>query len=301
MALPRRLLSSPSTVTAATIGAGAAYYGFSAQSDRQSKGNGLKAAFPSFGFVNLTLQESQQVNHDTKLLRFRLPESSSSSGLSPISSLLTRHWGSGSWLPTFRPYTPISTGDDPTTVSLLVKQYPGGRASSHLHSLQPGQTLAVRALPEFAYAANRYSRICMIAGGAGITPMAQMINTVLQDPADETRLDLVYANRTKEDILLKSALDELQQRFPERLRVRYVVGDAPVEEGNSRRITKEILGQMLPDPTAKTDKPVKVLVCGPDGMMAAIAGKKGPAPWMQGSLGGYLKELGWREDQVQKF
>lgn len=170
--------------------------------------------------------------------------------------------------------------------------------------MQPGQTLAVKAFQEFSYTPNTYSRMYLVAGGAGITPMAQLINTVLHNPADKTKLNLLYANRTEQDILLKSELDELQGMFPERFRVEYVVGDAPTDsqtESPGQRITRDFLQKVLPEPNAEQDKPIKVMVCGPSSMIAAIAGKKGPAPWMQGRIGGYLEELGWRADQVHKF
>ena len=46
------------------------------------------------------------------------------------------------------------------------------------------------------------------------------------------------------------------------------------------------------------------MVCGPDPMVEAICGKKEPnpnGPPAQGSVGGFLKELGYTEDMVFKF
>lgn len=43
----------------------------------------------------------------------------------------------------------------------------------------------------------------MIAGGSGVTPCYDVAREVLQDPADNTRMSLVYANKHEEDIWLR--------------------------------------------------------------------------------------------------
>jgi NAD(P)H-flavin reductase len=43
----------------------------------------------------------------------------------------------------------------------------------------------------------------MLAGGTGITPMFQVLNAVLKDPKDRTRITLLYGNLTEDDILLR--------------------------------------------------------------------------------------------------
>jgi len=45
---------------------------------------GNKPTFPSWRGVSLTLEDSHMVNHNVKLLRFKLPEGDAISGLSPI-------------------------------------------------------------------------------------------------------------------------------------------------------------------------------------------------------------------------
>jgi cytochrome-b5 reductase len=45
---------------------------------------------------------------------------------------------------------------------------------------------------------------------------------------------------------------------------------------------------------------VLVLVCGPDPMLASIAGPKGKN-FTQGELSGLLKDLGYTSEQVYKF
>lgn len=182
-----------------------------------------------------------------------------------------------------------------------MKQYPNGRASTHLHSLTPGQTLTVKAIPEFPYKPNNYKNLVLVAGGAGITPMFQVLRSVLDNPEDKTHVRLIYANKTEADILMRTELDTLAKQHPDRFAATYVVNDSKTTDKGLERgyVTKEILVKALPVRVDGND--VKVLVCGPPGMMNAVAGMKGARGWKQGKLGGILKDLGLSERQVHKF
>lgn len=68
--------------------------------------------------------------------------------------------------------------------------------------LEPGQFL-IKGKPRNA------SKLAMLAGGTGITPMYQVIKAVLNNPSDKTECSLVYANQTLEDILLKDEVGGL--------------------------------------------------------------------------------------------
>lgn len=59
-------------------------------------------------------------------------------------------------------------------------------------------------------------RISMIAGGTGITPMYQVIRTVLRDPQDPTQMRLLYATQSEDGILLHQELETLAARHPDR-------------------------------------------------------------------------------------
>lgn len=170
-----------------------------------------------------------------------------------------------------------------------------------MHSLQPGQTLSVKPINELDYKPNQFSELTVIAGGAGITPFAQLIRTVFTNPSDTTKINLVYANTVEEDILLKDEFDDWEAKFPDRFKATYVVSKPPAGSESKHRpgyVTKDILRESLP---AKGDGQSKILICGPPPMMAAVAGAKGGFGWTQGSLGGLLKELGYQKTQVQKF
>ena len=185
-------------------------------------------------------------------------------------------------------------------MTFLVKKYPNGKASGKLHSMKPGDTLSFRGpLKEFQYTPGEHSHITLVGGGSGITPLYQLTRQIFQNPADKTKITLVYGVNTEEDLLLKAEFDALEKRYPDRFKAVYAVS-APKGTGDFHRgyITKEILEQAMPNPT--TEKNPKILVSGPPPMQQAVAGKNG---WFftQGAVGGILAELGYTKDAVHKF
>ena len=50
-----------------------------------------------------------------------------------------------------------------------------------------------------------------------------MIEEVLFNPDDKTKVTLLFANTTTDDILLKEDIDKLAQKYPDRFKVHYTV------------------------------------------------------------------------------
>ena len=185
-------------------------------------------------------------------------------------------------------------------LDLLVKVYPNGPMSGHLHSMDVGQSLDFKGpLPKYPWSTNKHEHIALVSGGTGITPMYQLIRAIFSNPEDTTKVSLVFGNISEEDILLKKEFEKLENEYPQRFKAYYVL-DKPPRGSNATKgfITKELLKTVLPAPEA--GEKIKVFVCGPPGLYKAISGgKKSPAD--QGELAGYLKELGYSKDQVYKF
>ncbi|TDZ32158.1 NADH-cytochrome b5 reductase 2 [Colletotrichum spinosum] len=243
-------------------------------------------------FVSLPLESAEMVNHNTKRLRFKLPQRDAVSGLSLTSSVLTMAWPEGRWLPVARPYTPIQPLDDPGYLELLVKQYPDGKQSTHIHSLAPGQKLLfAAALKGHQWKPNSYPAITLVAGGAGITPLYQLAQGILRNPQDRTAVTLVFGVNSDEDVLLEKELRQFEREFPGRFRAVYTVS-RPVAGSQHRKghVTKELLQEVAPKPAAGE---TKVFVCGPPAMEAALLGKR--------SSPGILQQLGYRKDQIHQF
>lgn len=174
----------------------------------------------------------------------------------------------------------------------MVKLYPNGKQSTHLHSLQPGDTLTFAPIKELAWTTNKHSHVALIAGGAGITPMYQLARGILREPADRTRVTLVWGVNTDEDIFLKDEFAALEREHPGRFKAVYVVSQ-PVAGSTHQKgfVTRQVLEKAGLAAKEEKNRDVKVLVCGPPAMEKALKAK--------GS--GVLAELGYRPDQVYSF
>lgn len=185
-------------------------------------------------------------------------------------------------------------------VELIVKKYKGGPMSSHIHDMVPGQELQFKGpIQKYAWEENKHDHVALIAGGTGIAPMYQLARGIFNNPDDKTKVTLVFANITEEDILLKKEFTDLENTYPQRFRAFYVLDSPPKGfAGTKGRITKELLKTVLPEPKSEN---IKIFVCGPPPMYKAISGVK-VSPTNQGELdGSILEQLGYSKDQVFKF
>ena len=184
-------------------------------------------------------------------------------------------------------------------LELLVKRYPNGPMSEHLHDMEPGQRLDFKGpLPKYPWQPNKHSHIALIAGGTGITPMYQLVRNIFKNPEDKTKVTLIFGNISEEDVLLKKEFEELENTYPRRFKAFYTLDNPPESWPYGKGfISKDLLKTVLPEPKEEN---VKVFVCGPPGLYKAISGPK-VSPSDQGELTGLLKELGYSKDQVYKF
>ncbi|KAI7832998.1 hypothetical protein BX661DRAFT_178933 [Kickxella alabastrina] len=258
----------------------------------------LTAALDPKKFIAFKLKESTPINHDTGHYRFELGPNQVL-GLDITSCIVVKAKIGSDEKPTIRPYTPVSPQDARGYFDLVVKRYPEGKMSSHIHSLKPGDELEIKGpIPKYPYKAGALKEVGMIAGGSGITPMLQLIQHVLEDPTDNTKLTLMFANKSEEDIVLRSTLDGYAKKYPEQFKVHYVIDKASDGwKGEVGYITKELVQKYLPS-ADRSD--VLVSVCGPPPMMKAISGPKAP-DFSQGEVNGIFKELGFTSQQVFKF
>ncbi|OKL59395.1 NADH-cytochrome b5 reductase 2 [Talaromyces atroroseus] len=250
------------------------------------------------GFIDLKLSEIEILSNNTKRYRFEFPDKEAVSGLHVASALITKYVPPEG-KPIIRPYTPVSDEDTPGYLDLVVKRYPEGKMSSHLDSMAVGQRLNFKGpIPKYPWEANKHNHIGLVAGGTGITPMYQLLRAIFNNPEDKTKVTLVYGNVTEDDILLKKELQDLENTYPQRFKVFYLLDKPPQEwTGGSGFVTKELLKTVLPEPKEEN---IKLFVCGPPGMYKAVSGGK-KSPQDQGDLTGILKELGYDKEQVFKF
>nr|XP_033783789.1 NADH-cytochrome b5 reductase 2 [Geotrypetes seraphini] len=236
----------------------------------------------------LPLIEKQEISHDTKRFRFGLPTSEHILGL-PIGQHVYLSATVGGNL-VIRAYTPVSSDEVKGYVDLVVKVYyknvhpnypDGGKMSQHLDGMKIGDTidfrgpngllvykgkgaLAVRpdkkSVPKMRFAKH----LGMIAGGTGITPMLQLIRHITSDPTDHTKLSLIFANQTKEDILLRTELENVAENHRHQFKLWYTLDRPPRDwKYSSGFVTADMITKHLPPP----GDDVMILMCGPPPMI----------------------------------
>ncbi|KAL2845650.1 hypothetical protein BJY01DRAFT_263567 [Aspergillus pseudoustus] len=176
-----------------------------------------------------------------------------------------------------RSYTPISNMKDVGHIKLLIKTYPNGAMTQHLAGMKPGETIEMRGPKGAMTYSNKYAKtIGMIAGGTGITPMYQVIRAICEDETDSTRVSLLYANNTQEDILMREELENLAKKFPQKLEVRHVLSRAGDDwKGYRGFVSGEIIGKHIGGPGDTN----KVFLCGPPPMINAMKKVLGDMGW----------------------
>ncbi|KAK9236448.1 hypothetical protein V1525DRAFT_406864 [Lipomyces kononenkoae] len=215
-------------------------------------------------FHEFVLMERMKVNYNTAIYRFALPHENDILGV-PIGQHLSIAVEIGGKI-ALKSYTPISSDDSHGYFDLLIKNYPQGTVSSFIGGLEVGQTACFRG-PSGAmiYRKGLSKTIGMIAGGTGITPMLSIITAVLKDPSDSTNIRLIFANRNQSDILLQDRLDDFAAKHSNKFKVHYILSNADEGWRGSRgHVTASLIRDQFPLPT----KDVKILLCGPPGMVS---------------------------------
>ncbi|KAI9248843.1 hypothetical protein BDA99DRAFT_548840 [Phascolomyces articulosus] len=262
------------------------------------------SAFDASQFKGFKLQKIEKINHNTSLYRFDLDSADHVADLPVASCVITRKPitkkdGTPGFI--IRPYTPTSADDAKGYVDFIVKEYPEGKMSKHIANLKVGDTLEMKGpIPKYNWEQGKVDNVAMIAGGTGITPMLQVIRKVFDKKSNDenTKITLIFANQTEEDILLKEELDGYAKQYPERFQVIYALDRPPKEwSGLQGFVSAEAIKKYLPGPETES---LKVFICGPDPMLTSISGPKAKDK-SQGELGGILKELGYPQDKVYKF
>ncbi|RDX60526.1 NADH--cytochrome b5 reductase 1, partial [Mucuna pruriens] len=237
-----------------------------------------KGSLDPKNFKEFKLIKKTQLSHNVARFRFALPTPTSVLGLPVGKNVLVRGKDSREE-EVMRSYTPITLDSDIGYFELVVKMYPNGKMSHHFREMKEGDYLAVKGPKgRFSYKPGQVRALGMLAGGSGITPMFQIIRAILENPKDKTKVHLVYANETVDDILLKvtlfpfpgnvEELDNYANKFPHRFEVYHVLNKPPNQwNGGIGFISKEIIKSHCPEPA----QDIQILRCGPPPMNKAMA------------------------------
>ena len=133
-------------------------------------------------WVEFPLAEVVQLNHNTKLLRFRLGRHNQPLGLPTGQHLKILAEDADGEEVARRAYTPTSGQDVVGHFDLVIKVYPNGAMTQHMDKMKVGDKLKFRG-PQghFKYERNMKRSIGMVAGGTGITPMVSALAAAPRD------------------------------------------------------------------------------------------------------------------------
>jgi len=192
-----------------------------------------KVALCSDEYRKFKLISKTNVTHNSRIFRFALQTNSTILGL-PIGKHISLRFFDNNKLEdgkpeeVRRPYTPITSDDTKGYFQLLIKVYDTGRMSQYLDHLNINDCIEARGplgritYDRIGHFINQISStqiddlecktIGMIAGGTGITPMYQIIQEILKNPKDTTKIFLIFGNVSIDDVLLQNELETLQKK-----------------------------------------------------------------------------------------
>jgi ring-1,2-phenylacetyl-CoA epoxidase subunit PaaE len=164
----------------------------------------------------------------------------------------------------------ISSGLDDGELRVVVKKVEGGLFSCFINErVESGDQIEVMTpqgrfgiLPDASAARNYLA----IAAGSGITPVMSIVRSVLaREP--KGRLVLIYGNRTAQSIIFKEQLEDLKDRFVDRISIYHVLSREKQEIALlNGRIDGEKIATVLRTiiPASLLDH---VFLCGPGGLI----------------------------------
>jgi ring-1,2-phenylacetyl-CoA epoxidase subunit PaaE len=168
----------------------------------------------------------------------------------------------------------ICSGLDDGELAVAVKHVPEGLFSHHANTaLRPGDAIEVMP-PEGRFGAplapDKARLHLGFAAGSGITPIKAILKTVLsREPL--SRFILFYGNRSTASIMFREALEDLKDRYLDRLSVFHVLSreeqDIPLLSG---RLDADRVRALLPKVAALATID-HAFICGPASMNEEVA------------------------------
>ena len=138
-----------------------------------------------------------------------------------------------------------------------------GDFTKRISELKPGTPVFIDgAHGIFTSLHSRSSKILLIAGGIGITPIRALAEEMSATGHD---IVLIYANRTRSAIVFEKELDELVGKSEGRLKVVHVLSEDAEWTGEKGKLDKEKISRLVPDLPDR-----EVFLCGPPVMMKIV-------------------------------
>lgn len=167
----------------------------------------------------------------------------------------------------------ICAGLDDGVLQVGIKRVDGGAFSTFANTdIQIGDTL--HAMPPVGrfhtkIEPNKAKNYLGFAGGSGITPVLSILRTVLKREP-QSSFTLVYANRAVNTIMFREELEDLKNRYMQRLTIIHILESGQDMELFTGRVDQEkcaaLFNHWISVATVDT-----AFICGPEPMMLSIA------------------------------
>lgn len=189
-----------------------------------------------------------------------------------------------------KPYTPLKQD----SLEFLVKIYGMDSMSRYIGTLAVGDKVLVsNPHCKIEYIPGSFQSVLMIAGGTGIAPMLQILDTEHRAQGN-TRFVLLFCNSTEKDIIGTQEL----KKHAQRLDVIHIISRPGRESENivRGRISTDIIREAC----SQEHRFDFVFVCGKPEMLRDVCGSKAQDK-TQGALEGMLHALGYSSAAVYKL
>ena len=101
------------------------------------------------------------------------------------------------------------------TVDFCVKKIEGGKGSTAMHLMQPGEKISFTGpFGRFILNYPTNADIVMIATGSGISPFKAMALELLENKKVPNQIYLLFGNRTEDEIIYRTFFEELANTYP---------------------------------------------------------------------------------------
>ncbi|PQB05501.1 ferredoxin--NADP reductase [Aureitalea marina] len=166
----------------------------------------------------------------------------------------------------------ICSASEQTALEVGVKKVPNGVFSSFVNDqLAVGDQLSVH-LPEGRFVLDpsvESGTYCAFASGSGITPVLSMIKSALK-ASDLNKFVLVYGNRSLNDTMFRSDLEELLTSYPERFKIEWMYSREKQNNALFGRIQRSVVNYLLKNKYSEWNFD-KFFICGPGEMIDEVA------------------------------
>ena len=154
-----------------------------------------------------------------------------------------------------------------------IRELPGGKVSTWANrTLRVGDTVECMAPDGTFHAvpnAAQGRHYLLVGAGSGITPLLSIARTVLAGEP-RSRVTLLYGNRKLASVMFREALEDLKNRYLDRLALHYVFSREPQETAlYEGRLDAERLHLFL-DTLVPATSVDEAFLCGPDEMLEAL-------------------------------